>query len=53
MPRVRRDLELPFLPAPQAEIPANPLDPMNTHDDSVIGQILLQALRSGWLFFTS
>jgi len=29
MPRVRRGLELPFLPATQAEFPANPLEPVN------------------------
>jgi hypothetical protein len=41
MPRVRRNLELPFLPATQAELPANPLDPVNTHNNAVIGQIPL------------
>ena len=46
MPRVRRNLELPLLPATQAELTANPLDPVDAHDDSVIGQIPLQALRT-------
>jgi hypothetical protein len=41
MPRIRRGLELPFLPATQTELPANPLDPVNPHDDAVIGQIPL------------
>lgn len=41
MPGVSRDLELPLLPTTQAELPANPLDPMNPHDNSVISQISL------------
>jgi hypothetical protein len=41
MPRVRRRLELPFLPATQTKLSANPLDPVNAHNNSVIGQILL------------
>ena len=41
MPRVSRNLEPPFLPATQAKLPANPLDPVNPNDDSVIGQISL------------
>jgi hypothetical protein len=39
MPGVSSDLELPLLSATQAELPANPLDPMNPYDNSVIGQI--------------
>jgi hypothetical protein len=41
MPRVRRGLEPPFLPATQAKLPANPLDPVHTHNHAVIGQISL------------
>jgi hypothetical protein len=41
MPRIRRGLELPFLSAMQAKLPANPFDPMHTHDNAVIGQIPL------------
>lgn len=46
--QVRRlkDLEPSFVPATQTEIPANPLDPMNTYDDAVIGKIPLQTLRT-------
>jgi len=36
---VKDQLELPFLPATQAELPANPLDTVNTHNNAVIGQI--------------
>jgi len=41
MLRVSRGLESPFLPATQAKLPANPLDPVNPHDNSIIGQISL------------
>jgi hypothetical protein len=34
-------LESPFLPTMQAKFSANPLDPMDTYDDAVIGQITL------------
>src|SRR5450756_1856004 len=46
MPRVRRNLKLPFLPATQAELPANQLDQVNSHDNAVIGQISLYTLRT-------
>jgi len=41
MPGISRGPELPFLPATQAELPANPLDPVNPNDNAVIGQISL------------
>src|SRR5664280_2941485 len=53
MAGVCRKLEPPFLTTAQTQLPANPLDPMNTHNDAIIRQIPLQTLRPIRLACTS